>query len=219
MSILKKFPILSNLILIILLSVLIGFLTLFLIDRYTKHDQKIVVPELRSKQLVDAENALRSIELRSELVDSVYREDLAPGAVVEMLPAPGNSVKPGRIIFLTINARSPKKNIIPEVKDLSERQALAILHSLGFENVETRYVAGDFSDLSAGIETIDGRPVHAGDRMPVNSSLALLVVKVNPYEVLPDSSLIDNSFIQRDSTATPIASEQEDSESDNETWW
>lgn len=40
--------------------------------------------------------------------------------------------------------------VIPEVEDLSFRQAYALLRARGFSSVEIEYVPGDYKDLAMG---------------------------------------------------------------------
>ncbi|MDL2222383.1 PASTA domain-containing protein, partial [Parabacteroides sp. OttesenSCG-928-N08] len=61
------------------------------------------------------------------MIDSVFSKDVAPGSVVELVPKAGSKVKEGRIVFVTINALTAQMGRIPEVEDLSFRQAYALL--------------------------------------------------------------------------------------------
>ena len=61
-------------------------------------------------------------------------------------------VKEGRIVFVTINALTSQMAVIPEVEDLSFRQAYALLRARGFSSVEIEYVPGDYKDLAMGVE-------------------------------------------------------------------
>lgn len=210
-----KYPVLFHLILMTLASGFILMGILFGLDIYTRHDSSIVMPELRGKDLKEAERLLSSHNLRYELVDSVYDKSLAPGVVVEMVPQSGNTVKPGRIIFLSINARSARKGIVPDLKDMSGRQALAILKGLGFEQVTERYISGDFVNLTDGVELADGRNVLAGTRLPITTPLVLRVI--NGYAPLPaDSSLIDESITYGSSQDSASGKNEEEN---SESWW
>ena len=64
------------------------------------------------------------------IIDSVFSKDVDPGAIVEIVPTPGSKVKEGRIVFVTINAKTSQMARIPEVQDLSFRQAYALLTSI-----------------------------------------------------------------------------------------
>ena len=74
---------------------------------------------------------------------------------------------------------------IPEVEDLSFRQAYAILRARGFEKIEIEYVSGEFKDLALGVE-LRGRVLKKGEHVPL---IAPLVLKVSngDAEVSADS--------------------------------
>ena len=57
---------------------------------------------------------------------------------MELVPGVGSKVKEGRIVFVTINALTSQMAVIPEVEDLSFRQAYALLRARGFSSVENR---------------------------------------------------------------------------------
>ncbi|WP_373812424.1 PASTA domain-containing protein [Porphyromonas loveana] len=211
----RKHPIISTLLLVIAASIFIFVGTMFALDIYTRHNSSIIMPELRGKGLKEAERLLAEHDLRYEIVDSVYDASLAPGVVVEMVPSSGNTVKPGRIIFLSITARDARKGIIPDLKDMSGRQAMAVLKGLGFERITERYVSGDYVNLTDGVELADGRSVPAGTRLPITTPLVLRIV--NGYgPLLGDSLLIDEST-PYGAQADSLGEKNEDEHS--ETWW
>ena len=96
------------------------------------------------------------------MIDSVFSKDVAPGSIVELVPGVGSKVKEGRIVFVTINALTSQMAVIPEVEDLSFRQAYALLRARGFSSVEIEYVPGDYKDLAMGVE-LNGRTLLKGD--------------------------------------------------------
>ena len=100
--------------------------------------------------------------------------DVDPGAIVEIVPTPGSKVKEGRIVFVTINAKTSQMARIPEVQDLSFRQAYALLTSIGFKSIEVKYVAGDYKDLAIGVEWNE-KILEEGQHVPLNAHLTLVV--------------------------------------------
>ncbi len=66
----------------------------------------------------------------------------------------------------TVNALTSQMATIPEVEDLSFRQAYAILRARGFEKIEIEYVPGDFKDLALGVE-LHGRVLQKGEHVQV----------------------------------------------------
>ena len=77
-------------------------------------------------------------------------------------------------VFVTINALTAQMAIIPEVADLSFRQAYALLRSLGFKNIEVKFVPGDYKDLAVGVER-NAQMINRGERVPLASTLTLII--------------------------------------------
>ena len=116
----------------------------------------------------------------------MFSKDVDPGAIVELVPSAGSKVKEGRIVFITVNALTSQMATIPEVEDLSFRQAYALLKARGFEKVEIEYVPGDFKDLAVSVD-LRGRTLAKGEHVPLT---APLVLKVSSGDTeLPTDSL------------------------------
>ena len=150
------------------------FGSLFCIDSYTHHNQAIEVPDLRGLQPEEAKEILSRKDLRLQITDSVYSKTIAPGAVVEMIPPAGSKVKQNRIIFLTINAKTSQTVEVPDMFEISQRQAEATLKSLGFVIDSIEYVPYKYKGLVINILN-KGRIIEAGTRLPIGAHLWLQV--------------------------------------------
>ena len=155
-----KNPYVLNLLLAVVVACALVFGTLKWLDSYTRHNEAVVVPDVSN--------------LRYNVIDSVFSKDVKPGAIVELVPMAGSKVKEGRIVFVTVNALTSQMATIPEVEDLSFRQAYAILRARGFEKIEIEYVPGDFKDLALGVE-LHGRALQKGEHVPLTAPLVLKV--------------------------------------------
>ena len=174
----KKFiknPITINVLLIIVVGLLLVYGTLKWLDVYTLHNQAVTVPNVKGLQVKDAELFFNNNNLKYDVVDSVYSKDTPPGAIVEIVPAAGSRVKEGRMVFLTINAFSAQTAIMPNVQDVSYRQALATLNAAGFNNIQIKYIPGQYKDLTIDVETANGRSLEVGTAYPLTTQLILLV--------------------------------------------
>lgn len=112
--------------------------------------------------------------MRSLVIDSMYIESKPRGVVLDQVPRAGSSVKSGRTIYLTINALSPRKVTMPELKNLSYRQAEAIVKGLGLSAPQIIYWNSEYKDLVLNVMA-DGRPVEAGDKLPVTARIVFSV--------------------------------------------
>ena len=161
-----KNPYVLNLLLAVVVACALVFGTLKWLDSYTRHNEAVVVPDVKGLGMEEAAEFFKNSNLRYNVIDSVFSKDVKPGAIVE--------VKEGRIVFVTVNALTSQMATIPEVEDLSFRQAYAILRARGFEKIEIEYVPGDFKDLALGVE-LHGRVLQKGEHVPLTAPLVLKV--------------------------------------------
>lgn len=189
-----KSPIVVNLLLAIILTIAIIIGTLQWLDHYTLHNEAVVVPDVKGLTLDEADEFFKNSKLRYNVVDSVFSKDVAPGAIVELVPVAGSKVKENRIVFVTINAQTSQMGKIPEIQDLSFRQAYALLRSIGFSSVEIEYVAGEYKDLAVAVE-LNQRPLSKGEYVPLNAPLTLKISSGDP-NMQPDSLSLDSIPIE-----------------------
>lgn len=185
-----KNPIVANLLLATILTIAIIIGTLQWLDHYTLHNEAVVVPDVKGLTLDEADEFFKNSKLRYNVVDSVFSKDVAPGAIVELVPVAGSKVKENRIVFVTINAQTSQMGKIPEIQDLSFRQAYALLRSIGFSSVEIEYVAGEYKDLAVAVE-LNQRPLSKGEYVPLNAPLTLKISSGDP-NMQPDSLSLDS---------------------------
>ena len=183
----KKHPIIKTLVLMIIVFFLLIALTLYGLKLYTRHGKAVIVPEVKTMILPDALHILDREGFRYDIIDSLFIDGAVPGSVIEQTPAGGSKVKDGRIIYLSINAYSPRMISCPKVSDMSLRQALSTLESVGLTDIKTQNVPSEYPDLVIGIQ-YKGENLEQGDKIPAGSSLTLLVGDGVPEEY-PDSTI------------------------------
>lgn len=165
-----------NIGLMALISIALIFIVLFGLRIYTKHGDYVVVPQLKGMQVSDAARILDDIDLKYEVVDSVFKKGGIPGTILDQIPKDSSRVKDGRTIYLTVQARGEEMVAVPDVVDASLRQAEALLSALGFENITVREVEGEFENLVLGIE-YKGVAVKTGQKLAKSAALVLKVGK------------------------------------------
>ena len=146
----------------------------FGIDIYTHHGEAISVPNIKHKKFADAEHILNELGLQIVVTDTGYVKTLPPDCILEQSPAPGEKVKSGHIIYVTVNSSHSPTLVIPDVIDNSSyREAKAKLKAMGFKIGEPKFVSGE-KDWVYGI-LVNGQSVSAGDRVSVDARLTILV--------------------------------------------
>lgn len=173
-----------NFLLICCAGIFLIWLMLQWLNIWTDHGDELLVPDVKGVYFDDARNRLENAGLGVELSDSVYDSSLRPGAVVDQNPKVGTHVKPGRTIYLTINAFAPKMVSIPSLNDISARQARSILEGLGITDVSEEIVISEYANLVLGAR-YNGRQLNAGARVPVTAHIILEVGDGMPE--MPDS--------------------------------
>lgn len=176
-----KHPIIVNILIIILIAFIGLWIVYFASAVFTRHGEEQVVPKVENMSYTKAIELLHSYGLNVEIRDSLFRDDVKPGYVLEQFPKSKSIVKPGRKIFLYINAVHPKEVIIDDhhdrtqlaMKGLSFRQGLSRLTELGFKKIETMVVLGD-NDRIVKI-LANGKPVYQMQKVPVNAKITIVV--------------------------------------------
>lgn len=186
MNFFRKHPIILNLLLIIACGFLLVVAAMFGLDAWTAHGQVQVVPDVRALTIPEAERVLRDCNLRAEVVDSVYDTAVARGSVVEQVPPAANRVKPGRTVYLSINAFSPRQITLPELVGCSVRQARASLESMGFKDIREVRVPSDYRDLVLAVKSM-GVTLRAGTKLPLSSAIVIEVGEGYSPEAAADS--------------------------------
>lgn len=170
----KRHPILFNFLLIILAGFFVVWLTLLWLDIWTDHGKVEVVPNMKGLSYEQAAAALRTAGLHSELSDSIYDDRTAPGTVIEQSPRPNTKVKPNRTVYLTVNAFSPKMISVPDLADMSLRQARSTLEGIGIRNIREQYVVSEYRDLVIAAK-FNGIVLKPGARIPTTATITLEV--------------------------------------------
>ena len=78
--------------------------------------------------------------LRFEIIDSTrFVPDLPPLSVIEHLPAAGSEVKKNRKIYLTVNPSGYRTLTVPNLIQITRRNAESMIKAVGFELGEITY--------------------------------------------------------------------------------
>jgi beta-lactam-binding protein with PASTA domain len=145
------------------------------LDSYTDHGNSVSVPDLKGMNIQKVNDFLRTKNLSFKIADSsVYLLDQKPGTIVEQDPQPDEKVKQGRTIYLTITRSSAPMVKVPALKDVSLRQAEAILAASGLRMGEQIFKP-DLAKNAVLSMMINGRDLKAGTDVPKGSAIDLIV--------------------------------------------
>ncbi|GAB3220433.1 PASTA domain-containing protein [Algoriphagus aestuariicola] len=134
--------ILINLLIIIALGILLGFLFLKVyLPLYTNHGETVSVPDLSGYEYQEASNLLENTGLQYEVsLDSGFSTELPALAILKQIPAANSQVKSGRKIYLTLNARNAPLIKMPNLVNMPLKNVQEILANIGLERGDIVYV-------------------------------------------------------------------------------
>lgn len=119
--------------------VIIILITLKGLQVYTRHGQSHPVPDFFGMTPPEARKIAQNNNLRIEIIDSVFVEDVAPGAIVDQVPEAGHGVKQNRNVFVSINSNLPEMVSVPQLTDISFRQAQVLIENSGLNVGQLNY--------------------------------------------------------------------------------
>ena len=178
-----------NLLVMGILALFALFLTLKGIDRYTKHGEAVLIPEVEGLSMQRAEAMFAANGLQYVISDSVYVKDKPGGVILDCIPPTGSKVKEGRIIYVTVNRFDAPLVQVPDVADnSSSRQARARVLAAGFKLTEDELIPGERDWVYA--VKYKGEELDMDEKVPFEALLTL-VVGNGEKEVLEDSLSIE----------------------------
>ncbi len=160
---------------------------------YTQHGVEVEVPNICGMYTTEAEIMLAEQHLHIQVIDSTYSNKVPLGSIVEQTPQAGAKAKHGRSIYVIVNAKMHRMIPMPELKDMSHRQAQATLQALGFVVDTVLYEPSEFRGLVLDVRQA-GAPVVAGTRIMEGTKLQLVIGQGNGTEEIIVPNLIGKTL-------------------------
>lgn len=201
----------GNLAAMALLITLIILAVRYGLDFYTNHGKVVEVPNLIHKSYGESVELLDEVDLQMVVSDTGYVKSLPADCILEQSLAPGSDVKPGRIVYVTINSAHSPTLTIPDIIDNSSyREAHMKLKAMGFKLAPPEFIPGE-KDWVYGIK-YRNKQVAAGDRVSIEE-LLILQVGDGRRDLNDSVAYIDPVYEEEDaevSTEKPAESSEED---------
>lgn len=160
-----------NIALAVIIIVVISFASLRWMKSSTNHGQKIAVPELRKMKVDAAEGVLDAVQLKLVILDTLdYDKSVPPLSIIEQDPVAGAGVKENRKIYVKINAAGYSKITLPDLNQLTFRQAIATVEAMGLNLGTTTYQSYIGRDVVLQVRQ-NGKTLKAGDKVLKASKL------------------------------------------------
>ena len=175
------------------ISILILLCAWWWLSAYTRHDVSTVVPDVRALTFEEASRTLEALGLHAEVIDSVYTDEAPKGSVVDQDPDSGKFVKPDRTVYLVMNASQPKMLNMPDLVNLSKRQAISVLDIIGLKVSDMQYRPDPCLDCVVA-QLYHGQPIAADARIRKGESISLVLGQGQNGERVPVPDLRGMGF-------------------------
>ncbi|MBQ6155014.1 MAG: PASTA domain-containing protein [Bacteroidales bacterium] len=154
----------------IVVTAVIFILTILFLRLFTRHGREIEMPSYAGRSAQELTQHGRSEGFVFVVNDELYENGATPGTVLKQNPLPGEKVKRGRKVYLTVAAAEPPTIKMLELRDLSLRQAQIMIESQGlvldkiiekpspYENVVLEV-------LYKGHSIAQGTPIKQGEKI------------------------------------------------------
>ena len=181
----RKHTILSTLILKMLTTLVLLIIVVQLTKIITFHGQEYETPNLVGKTpeelsiFLDEENVHH---FKLEVIDSMFIPDQPKGVVLNQDPAPGSKVKKRRKIYLTTVAVTAPQVEMPNLVDLSLRQAENLLKTNNLQLGQVIYKSSKYNNAVLE-QRYKGRIIATSEKVPYMAKITLVVGKEEQEDV------------------------------------
>lgn len=168
----KSFLIQLGLALVVI--VVLVFVTLGWLKSTTNHGEFVEVPDFSKLSVMEMRKSVEDAGLRYEVLDSAsFNPDYPRFSIIEQDPLAGTKVKTNRKIYFTVNPSGYKKVTIPNIKQVTKRNATSMLKAVGLDVQRVTYVDELGKDMVYEIK-FKGKYVKPGDKLPRTSKVELI---------------------------------------------
>jgi beta-lactam-binding protein with PASTA domain len=158
-----------------LVGVGLVFLLFLILHFHTRQNRLIAVPDLHQIPLAEAEDLLSDLRLNFEVIDSTqFNPEIAPLSVIEHQPRAHDEVKRGRKIYFTLNPSTYRKVSVPNVVQVTYRNAVSSLRAVGLEVGNISYRNNIGKDMVLALR-FEGDEIDPGAKIPKSSKVDLVL--------------------------------------------
>jgi len=141
---------------------------------YTHHGEAFTVPDFTGLSIEESQKLASEKSFEILVIDSLFDSDKEKGAVVDQTPRANSKVKEGRTIFLTINAFSSERVMIPNFTGVSLRQAIVMAETYGLKIGKLSYVP-DLAANNVLEQKHKGKKIKTGEYILKGATIDLVL--------------------------------------------
>ena len=175
--------------------IVLGTVMLQWLNRYTHHGDEVIVPNVVNSYVEEATILAQAEGLRLQIADTTYNRKFKLGSIVEQKPVANSRTKRGGDLYVIVNAKTVRQIPLPNLRDISFRQAEATLRSVGLALGEVTYQSSEYKNLVLDVRK-NGESVEAGRRFPEGTKIDLIVGLGSGTEEVVTPNLLTKSVEQ-----------------------
>lgn len=165
---------LINIGLALLAIVVLSVIALQWLKESTNHGEFIEVPDLSKLSVMEMRGVIEDANLRYEVLDSAnFNPDYPRFSIIEQDPPAGNKVKENRKIYITVNPSGYKKVTVPNIIQVTQRNAESMLRAVGLDVERITYIDELGRDMVYYIRH-KGKRINPGDKIQKTSKIELV---------------------------------------------
>lgn len=161
----------------------------------TQHGVALSVPSVTGKNFYKIQPDLEAKGFDVVVQDSVYYDSLPPSVVIKQVPEADAVVKVNRTIYVTINRVVPPSIDMPNLLGYSFRNAEMTLKNMGLRLGDTTF-RPDFARNSVLEQQYKGKPIAAGTKIKVGSTISLVLGTGVGNEAMPVPKLVGLTYAE-----------------------
>lgn len=174
LNFLRSKTLLINIGIAFIVLILISLLAFQWLKGSTNHGELVEVPDLSMMSVMEMRETIESANLRYEVLDSAnYNPDYPRFSIIEQNPLAGDKVKEDRKIYITVNPSGYKKVTVPNIVQVTQRNATSMLRAVGLDVQRVTYIDQLGKDMVYYIK-FKGKSIKPGDKIPKTSKIELI---------------------------------------------
>ncbi|WP_375323808.1 PASTA domain-containing protein [Flagellimonas sp. GZD32] len=154
--------------------IVLVMLSLQWLNGTTNHGEFVEVPDFSKMSVSEMRKAVEDAGLRYQVLDSSeYNPDYPRFSILDQNPPAGNKVKANRKIYFTVNPSGYKKVTVPDIIQVTQRNATSMLRAVGLDVQRVTYIDELGKDMVYNMK-FKGKYISPGDKLPKTSKIELV---------------------------------------------
>ncbi|MCL2042119.1 MAG: PASTA domain-containing protein [Bacteroidales bacterium] len=179
MSLLTNKKLYLNIGVAVVVFFVIVLIALLSLKSFTRHGESIILPDFKGLDIEELEYFAKENHLNYKIIDSVYNDTLPKGTIVLQDPFPNSGVKRGRNIYVSVVSSLPESVVMPNVVNLSVRQAVSLIYGNDLTIKRIDFVKG-FDKNAVQKQLVEDEEVEPDTKLRKFTAVTLVAAKGEP---------------------------------------